>query len=248
MNKFCTILSIALSVACFAYMFNGDVICSCLIGGVAFLFTILGFYIESKARYYWNVKFNKILYWLSANDKEYNIECKEFTYTCGKDKEYSSRKDITICPMCNDLDRITERFAWSAPSGKAEITPIVEGQRVSSLRQQELWTYYTVSFEHFCEKRKSFKTGSIISNLIDVNNEAVPFLSATVDRKTKHLVLKVCFKEIEAPKKASFKVFTNAKADKEIYKEELYYDDVIGGFVKKVDYPRRNWKYVISWE
>lgn len=92
-----------------------------------------------------------------------------------------------------------------------------------------------------------YKTGSIIHNLIDESGEAVPFIFATVDRKTKMLLLRVNFDDIAAPKKATFKVCSTKNPSKEIYKEELTYDNVIKGFSKVVDFPRQTWKYIISW-
>lgn len=41
MNKFCTILSLSLSIVCFAYMFNESISISCLIGiGALILSTV----------------------------------------------------------------------------------------------------------------------------------------------------------------------------------------------------------------
>lgn len=248
MNRFCTIISLALSVACFAFMFNSDIILSCFFGLCALMLCIIGFTIESKASYFWNTKLNKFLYYLSKNDKEYNITCKEFIYTCINNNEYKSEKNITLYPTCNNLDRIMERFAWSAPANKAIIDPLVPNQEICGFHQRELWTYYFVYFHHVCERHKIFKTGSVIHNLIDENNEAAPFLSATVDRKTKLLIMKVCFDNSIHPTNATFKVFSTKNPREEIYSEELSYDNVINGFSKIIDFPRQNWKYVISWE
>lgn len=247
MNRFCTIVSMALAAAGFAFMFNSDVYLSCWIGVATSLIVTIGFYFESKAKYFWNNEFNKLIYYLSKNDREYNVDSKEFTYTCIDDNKYKSTKDITIYPTCNSVDRITERFAWSAPSSKANIIPLVSGHEVTSLRQQELWTYCSVFFHHTCQKRKLYHTGSVIDNLVDVNNEAVPFISVTVSRKTKQLIMRVCFENKKAPAKATFKVFTAKNNTEEIFSEELVYDDVVKGFSKQIDFPRQNWKYVISW-
>ena len=116
MSKFITTVSFAMAAAGFAYMFNSDALYSCVIGVVALIVIVIGLWIESKAKYFWNTKFNKLIYYLSPGDSEYNVHSKEFTYTCINSNEYRSEKDITIYPTCNTVDRITERFAWSAPS------------------------------------------------------------------------------------------------------------------------------------
>ena len=187
------------------------------------------------------------MYYLSPNDREYNFHSKEFTYTCINSNEYRSEKQITIYPTCSTVDRITERFAWSAPSNEAKIRPLVADHTISAMRQQELWTYYSVFFHHTCRKRELYKTGSVIENLVDERNSAVPFISATVDRKTKQLVMRVCFENRPAPAIATFKVFSSKNNREEIHNETLTYDDVAGGFTKQIDFPRQHWKYVISW-
>ena len=73
------------------------------------------------------------------------------------------------------------------------------------------------------------------------------WLIKTVDRKTKLLIMRICFENIEAPPKATFKVCSVKNPSKEIYTEELVYDSVIKGFSISVNFPRQNWKYVISW-
>ncbi|MBQ8846734.1 MAG: hypothetical protein IJ006_06290, partial [Lachnospiraceae bacterium] len=243
-----TILSISLSIACFVYMFEMSIGSACAIGAVALVVFWLGFWIEKRSRYIWNTRFNKILYYLTKNDKKYIVLSKQFTYTYLGNNEYESKKDITVYPTSNDLDRITERFAWSAPSGKAIIEPLVKEHQITSLGKQELWTCFCIYFGRTCPKRVAFDTGAVIRNLIDENGEAVPFLSASLDRKTKSLVLRVCFEAGEHPERAVFKVFHKHSMTKEIYSEELLYDMDIKGFFKVIDFPRQSWRYVITWE
>lgn len=247
MNKTCTIISISLSVACFAYMFNNNIYDSCLFGLFAFILSIIGFSLEKRAPYFWNTKFNKVLYFLSRGDKEYNIDCKEYIYTRLSNTEYKFEKIINIYPNCNDLDRIPERFAWSAPSNSAVIEPIISGHEITAVRQQELWTYYSVYFHQTCKKHTSFKTGSVIHNLVDEHGQAVPFLSVTVDHKTKLLVMRVCFEIEKPPEHAVFKIYSAKNPSKEIYSENLEFDHVIKGFSRTVDFPRQNGKYTIIW-
>ena len=248
MNRFGTIISIGFATAGFAYMFNNDAIKSCIIGVFASIVFSFGVYIQSKANYFWNKKFNKLLYYLSKNDKEYNVVSKEFTYTCINENQYKSEKKIIIYPTSDNVDRISERFAWSAHSANAMIKPLNATHEIKAIRQQELWTCYSVYFNHTCQKKREYETGSVIENLIDEKGEAVPFLSATVERKTKILIMQVKFENKKVSPIATFKVFTPKSMTKEIYSEELKFDNVAKGFKCVVNYPRPNWKYVISWE
>ncbi len=153
-------------------MFNNSIGISCLFGIGALALSTIGFFIESKAKYFGNTKLNKLIYYFSQNDREYNYDLKEFTYTCMKNNEYKVGKNFIIYPIGNKIDRIADRFAWSAPSAKAIVSPIISGHEISDFRQQELWTYYYIYFHHICEKHKPYKTGSIIHNLIDFPRQA----------------------------------------------------------------------------
>lgn len=248
MGIFGVIISIGFATSGFAYMFNNDPVCSCVIGIVVSMLYGLGIYIQGKATYFWNNKFNKLLYYLSKNDREYNVISKEITYTCINEKEYKSEKNIVIYPTSNNVDRINEKFAWSARSAGARIRPLKDGHEIKAIRQEELWTCYSVYFNHTCQKHKEFETGSVIENLFDENGEVVPFLSATVERKTKKLIMRVKFDENKSSLRATFKVFTPKCKSKEIYSEELSFDAVSKGFTYVIDFPRPHWKYIISWE
>lgn len=248
MNKFCTIISVSLSFACFVYMFNADIYSSCVTGLIVLAISIIGFSLENRAPYYWNSKLNKFLFYVSRNDREYNVECKEYIYTRLSDKEYKYERLATICPTCNNLDRVQERFSWSAPSNGVKISALDQKHEIAAIRQQELWTYYSIYFHQTFRKKEIVKTGSVVHNLIDQNNQAVPFLSVTVDRKTRLLVMRVHFENDNPPQRALFKIYSSKNPSKEIYSEDLQYDNVIKGFSRTVDFPRQNGKYTIIWQ
>lgn len=209
MNKFCTVLSVSLSVACFTYMFNSDLYISCAVGFIAFMLSMVGFSVENRAPYYWNAKLNKLLYYLSKDDREYNVDCKEQIYTRLSETEYKCEKVNIIRPTCNNLDRMQDRFSWSASSSGAKISAMDIQHEITAIRQQELWTYYSIYFHQIYEKRKAVRVGSIIHNLLDPDGQAVPFLSVTVDRKTKLLVMRVRFENDRHSESAMFKIFSS---------------------------------------
>lgn len=185
MNKTVTIISSALAVASFIYMFYSNLFVSCLFGIITALIVCIGFWIESKANVYWNDTFNKMLYYISKNDKKYNIELKEFEYTCSKNNQYSATKKFELYPNCEDLDRMDDSFRWSASSKGSKIEPLIKGHRITEIREEEFSTCYTVYFNETCKKHVLYPVKIQITNLNDSQGDAKPFLSTQIDKKNK---------------------------------------------------------------
>lgn len=93
------------------------------------------------------------------------------------------QKKYSILPMTNDLDRMNDRFSWSAPSNECVITATEKNHTIGDRLLQELWSCYSICFNEICNKKVPYNAGVKCSNLIDVTNSAVPFLSNTVDKK-----------------------------------------------------------------
>lgn len=87
----------------------------------------------------------------------------------------------------------------------------------------------------------------MINNLQDPEGLAVPFFSCMVTRRTKQLILTV---EFTAENKPIGEVLFKVKAaGKDIGNwEVLKFDPKIDGYTKTIDYPRKGWQYIISWE
>lgn len=66
-------------------------------------------------------------------------------------------------------------------------------------------------------------------------------------KKTKKIKLTVKCNEVPHSEKAVFKI-VSVKDNREIFSEDLEYDNVVGGFTRSVNYPRKGWKYVIRWK
>ena len=184
---------------------------------------------------------------MTKNEKNYNIVHKHSIYTYLGNDTYMFEKKYKIQPRKNDLDRMNDRFSWSAPSAGYVASPTESNHKINKTWQQDSWTCFSIYFNEVCKKYKTYTAGSKITNLIDATNSAVPFLSNTIDKKTKCITLEVVFPKDEHPQKAKFEVFSSDCGENSTFETDLAYDSEIGGFKQIVHYPRKGWKYVISW-
>ncbi len=249
MKKILTLLAVPLSVFGVAYAFYPSLLVASLISIASLAIVLLGFEAEKRMKASGKEWVNKFFYYITANHKEYNIDTKRFIYEYKGNKEYLCSKEYIIKPNCSDLDRMNDRFAWSAPSGESKVVPTAKGHEINRIWKKEFWTYFTIYFKETCRKHQPYNVGVEIQNLIDKDNNAVSFVSAQIDRKTKLLNLIVKIPKKFNPRDAQLKVFNASVTcdDVEIHSENLEYDETINGFQSKIKYPRKGWKYVISW-
>ncbi len=248
MTKLITYFSIGTASFALVYAFDKNLYCSLFVAFLSILITFLGFKIENYVKTSGNEILNKLVYFVTRSDKKYNIHHKCSTYTYLGNDLYTFRKRYEIVPTTKDLDRISDRFAWSAPSAGCKIKPTEANHKINTIWQKESWTCYSIYFNEVCKKRKKYSVGSEISNLVDTTSCAVPFLSNKIDRKTCCLTLEVIFPQNSHPNKAKFEIFSSNSELDSNYEEEIAYDSDIGGFKRIVHYPRKGWRYVISWK
>lgn len=247
MRKLIYLLTSCFAISSFVYIFCPTYLALGVSFGVSLVVLLLGFLIESKIKTTGGLFFNKILYYLSKSDKDYNCEKMSCTYTCLDNKYFECKKDITLKSKRHDLQGVTERYRWSAFASNASIVPINPNHKIKNNHQEEDWSYYFVDFAQIVTKNKKIDTGSIIKNLHDPQHDPVPFFNCTITKKTKLLVLNVEFPQNTKPNgDAVFKTTVNGK---EVGKPEvLKYDLSKEGFTKTIQYPRKGWRYIISWD
>ena len=242
-----TIIAFGLSVASLVVYFTSLwwVAVLCLVGTI--LISSIGFIIERKIKTHGGTVLNRLFYSFSRSDKKFNIESAELTYSCLDGKKYISTRSFRVKSKKKDLRNIEEKFCWSAPSFSAKIEALENGHSIKGVHKEEIWTHYLTDFGCVYPKNEIIKTGSKITNLVDPNDEAVPFLSFNTYKKTKLVVLTVLFPETKKPKgDAEFKIKVGAK---EVGKPiRIPYDKSLGGFTKTIEYPRKGWTYLLSWE
>ncbi len=247
MNRIVSSISLALAVVSFAYIFTKNIPLCCIYGIISIILLEIGYKIEAWLKSTGNDFFNRIIYYLTPNDKKYNLLSKQLTYSYLGNDTYAYKKEYEIYPFCN-LDRMNDRFAWSAPSADASLSPIISSHEINDRAQKDLFTNFTVYFNEICQNHKSYKTGALIENLIDSSKTALPYVSARITRKTKLLNIIIKIPKGMNPKNAKFKVYSLKNDDDEIMSVDLDYDSSVGGYSKTVNYPRKGWRYVLSWD
>ncbi len=247
MNRVITYFSVGTAAFAFVFGFEKNLHLAAFVAIICILLAFLGFKIENYIKTNGNQLLNRFVYLFTKGDKKYNIKNKQSTYTYNGNNSYTFKKNYEIIPTIKDLDRVNDRFAWSAPSAGCNINPTESKHCINTIWQQESWTCYSIYFNEECKKGKPYPVGSEISNLIDTTQCAVPFLSNTIDRKTECLTLQVIFPKDCHPTKAKFEIFSSNSSLNSTKEEELAYDGDIGGFKRIIHYPRKGWRYVISW-
>lgn len=249
MSKIVTYFSVGTAAFAFVFSFNRNIIWASITSLVCLLLLFIGFKIEKYIKTNTdNQLINKCVYFLTKNDEKYNIKHKRTTYTYNGNGSYTFTKKYEIVPTIKDLDRMNDRFAWSAPSSGCAIDPTNPRHHINRRWQKESWTCYSIYFGEMAKKNIAYSTGAIISNLKDESNYAVPFLSNTIDKKTACVTLEVIFPKNAHPKTAKFEIFSSDCGLNSNHNEELSYDSDISGFQRTVYYPRKGWRYVISWD
>lgn len=248
MNTLITYFTVGTAMYAIVYAVDGSMFYSFLACAIAIALTFFGFRIDAFIEANGNDLLNKIIYYFTRSYKNYNILHKHVTYTYLGNKEYSFKKEYELEPLTDELDRFDDRFDWSAPSDKCVITPTESDHQITNVWLEESWTRYTVYFGGTAKKGESYKVGSVISDLIDSNDSAVPFLTNTIDKKTKKTTLEVVFPQNDHPDTVKYAIFSNNSGMEAIHEETLEYDISVRGFKKTIYFPRKGWRYVISWE
>lgn len=240
--------SVGTAAFALVYGFEQNVCAATLACLACILLVFCGFKIETYIKANGNEILNRIIYLLTKNEKKYNVLHKHIIYSYLGNDQYTFEKKYEISPMVRDLDRVNDRFSWSVSSAGCDIMATNAGHTINKVWQQEMWTCYTIYLNEIPVKCKPYNVGSLISNLVDTTHSVVPYLSNTVDKKTKCTTLVVKFPKDDHPELAKFEVFSSKAGMDSNYEENLAYDDGVGGFTRTVRYPRKGWRYVISWE
>ena len=246
MKKIITILTCGLSVAAFAYILSPTLLTLFLSLISTWVIVAFALWLEEKIKTKGNQWINKILYHFTRDSEDYDFQSMQCTYSCLSENKYECSRVVDLRTN-RSIRNINEHFRWSTDSSAAKIEPYDKTHKIKGMHQENDWTCYSVDFGKMYPKNEKITTGSTITNLSDPDNKAVPFLSYTIVRKTKQLILTVEFSKDRLP--LGDVVFKTKAFNKEIGNPKvLKYNPEIEGYSETILYPRKGWQYIISWE
>ena len=246
-NKFFTILAAALSISAFVYIYNPDKKMAMIIFGATVLISILLFYLEHVIKQNGSKLANAFVFYFTKNGK-YIVKEKTFVYEQKNAKNWEAEKKYTIESRCNALEEIEDKFNWSAKSSEEpQIIALENGQKICRIHEQEKWTLFTIRFNRSVSRRKSIYTGAGITNLIAEPSEVKPFLAAHVDTKTRRLKMIAKIPAQFKPINAKFSAYIASSATP-VFSRDIQYEAEEESFIETIEYPRKKWRYVITWE
>lgn len=206
---------------------------------------ILLFFSNSELRY--SIK-KRLLFYCRISDP-YWIKSKEVRYIYISRNEMAHKKKYTLISKVNQLNEITDKFKWSATT-KIEDLKLSHGDDAinHSICREENWTAYKLEFPQ-TGKHQERTVSFLIENLIDQNNEALPFLSTNITSKTKEVKLTVEFRDSTlVPKNIRYLIYDNYASLFPIFQKTIEYnsDDHKIEYLEK--FPIYGYRYVIKWD
>lgn len=249
MNYFLTIVATSLSVSAFAFIFFPDRNIAAITAVSTFFLSLILFAVEQIFRQNGSQIINAVMFFFTKNGK-YIFEEKKVDYERKSDTEWELKKSYTIKSKCRALEEYDDRFSWSANSDDCKITALESGQHVTRIREIEKWTMYTVAFDHSIRRGSRAVTGSTISNLIADQAHVKPYLSITITEKTGSLRMSIKIPKKYNPKNGTLSVYSSSSSssDSSVFRKKLEYNTDDETFSETITFPRKKWKYVITWE
>lgn len=248
MNRFITILGFSVAVPAFIAIFVQNKRFLLLSAIVLFFICCFLFWIESFLKRNGSFIINFAAFHLHKASRGCIIEEQKCEYERIDKYKWQFSKKYQIKSKSNMLDHFDDRFCWSSDSAKAEIIPTETNQEIIGIQDEEIWTVYSIKFNSVPHGQR-ISTGSTITNLVDPELVARPFLSVTILPKTKLLRMTVKFPEELPPENPRLEIYASSSFEARIKTEPLSYNRSRHEIeVPPVRYPRANWRYVILWD
>lgn len=253
-NKILTVLSFSLAVAAFVYIFYAENNLLCILWFVlALVVAVIGFFAEKRIRKNGNKLFDAIVYFFTPNgvkiyqenDHKYNVEKFETKYSILDNNTYELSKKLTIKSYDEDFSFLEEGFCWSAPYDEIELTPLCSKHTINNeVYSRENYKRYKIQFNQTYSTKDKIEVGSTVR----LKSATYPdeFFGITIKRKTKHLVMDVYFDSSRLPQNpVVFKTYSSKFKEKTI---QILQCDSNKNYHISIKYPRKGWRYVISWD
>ena len=248
-NRFLTIGSFTLAVPAFVYIYfpNSKVLLP--VAGGTLLICCLLFWLEHCIKRSGSDFINRCMFRFTRTGR-YSVEEKRLLYERLDKQSWRNTKRYILKSNSSEFEEFDDRYDWSADSSGSRVTPIDQSHSIHSLSNHDQWTVFTVRFNKRIAKKSTIETGCIIDDLVDVDEKVRPFLSTTIDRKTRLLVMTVKIPAEFCPVNAKLEVYSSPVTDRDrkVETKVLLYNSETQEISATIHYPRKNWKYYICWE
>lgn len=180
--------------------------------------------------------------------QEFEILRKEIVYEYLADgKTIYQRKYLEIKALSNGLPNFKDRYRWTG-RGQCTVSSLTPGYRITNqhTKVEQIWDYFDVTFPY------PLHEGDVVGfalewKLFDEEKIAVTFLSATIDRETKYLLLQVNLPPEMAPKRAYFHDFANYIDTLPERTLPIQWSPATKSITYEVQRPQKYHKYLIRW-
>ena len=247
MNGFLTILSVALSFGAYVFIFEPNKTIAIIASGISLCVCIALLLLEKLIKNKGNQILDRLFFHLTKADT-YVVSERHLIYEMVRSTddfdEYKFTKKYTFIAKVDDFHELSDGYSWSSDDTSARLHEYVQGQTVIPCETKEPYSGLKIVFNNSYSKGKEVQTGVIISNLIDKNKRAKPFLRHMIRKKTRLLVLTV-----KLPARPNIAEFTiQDKNGKEVVHEMVNYDPEQKSITKRILYPRKGFIYSLIWE
>lgn len=116
---------------------------------------------------------------------------KEISYEYKDKTHITYRKKCLLKSLRDNLDAYYDKYHWTG-LGKIHVKSAVREHQYRETMKKNIWSCYEIRFQKSLKRGEEIET-ELIFDLEDVNNKAVPFMSATIEEPTDLLVMSVSF-------------------------------------------------------
>lgn len=191
---------------------------------------------------------NRLLYYLTKNERPYIMKYVEVEYKYISKQEMMYSKRMALKAVGEGITKYIDKYCWSSHGDDVKVEALDDSHTVKILRRRQVWDMLEIDFHDRFSRGQVVNTGMKMTNMIDKLGIAQPFLTLMTSCKIKERKMKVIIPKELKSCHAKFIVYPENNHEKIIKKENLEYNDEIGGYSKVVPYPRQGWVYSIVWE
>lgn len=124
-----------------------------------------------------------------ALDFDFKIIEKEISYEYKDKTHITYRKKCLLRSLRDNLDVYYDKYHWTG-LGRINVKSAIKEHHYRETVKKNIWSCYEIRFQKSLKRGEEIET-ELIFDLEDIDNKAVPFISATIEEPTDLLVMSV---------------------------------------------------------